>query len=98
DVKERAYKAAMQNDLRNLVTAQEIYFDQNDKYAQTPDEAGLALSKGVTIVISSNSNYLSGYTAEASHRGTEVTCTLRNEHTDQGSRIKCSDEPDDTEN
>jgi len=87
----------MQNDLRNLVTAQEIYFDQNNKYAQTPDEAGLALSKGVTIEISSNSDYLAGYTAEASHKGTEVTCTLHNEDTDQGSRIKCSDEPDESD-
>lgn len=32
DVKEKAYVSAMKNDLRNLATEQEIYFDNHTKY------------------------------------------------------------------
>src|SRR5690606_2660392 len=75
DVKERAYKAAMQNDLRNLATAQEIYFEQNSVYASSAEDV-IALSRGVEITITSESDYKAGYTAVASRNGTEVTCKL----------------------
>lgn len=95
DVKERAYKAAMQNDLRNLATAQEIYFEQNGFYAEEAEDV-IALSQHVTIDITVEENQ-AGYYAEASRRGTDVTCWLdrRGGEAAKGSRVECSDEATD---
>jgi len=85
----------MQNDLRNLATAQEIYFDKHDKYALTPAEAGLALSRGVEITITSDDLKV-GYTAVATRAGTDISCWLNRwggEGADD-SRVTCSDESD----
>jgi len=72
-VKEKAYVSAMKNDLRNLATAQELYFDDYNTYATTATEA-IALSDKVSIDLASVGQ--DGYTAEASHSGTTITCFL----------------------
>ena len=41
NTKEKAYVASMKSDLRNLITAQEAYFsDNNSKYAQSTTNLG----------------------------------------------------------
>ena len=63
DIKQKAYKAAMQSDLRNFATAQEIYFSDYGVYAaqgstatSTPsasNAAGFTTSDHVTITVDS---------------------------------------------
>lgn len=79
DVKERAYKAAMQNDLRNLATAQELYFEDNNQYFEgTLDESTVdpivAVSDKVSIEITLVGN---SYKAVATHAGlSDFACEL----------------------
>lgn|SRR5690606_12519597 len=79
DVKERAYKAAMQNDLRNLATAQELYFEENDEYfvgtiTEGTSGAPISVSDKVSISVTTAGN---AYVATATHAGLQdVTCTL----------------------
>ena len=78
DVKAKAYKAAMKSDLRNLATAEEIYFDGAGAYDQR------ALPNGATPVMSMSDNVnvtfsgvtSQGYTASATHGLTSATCSL----------------------
>jgi len=89
DVRERAYVSAMQNDLRNLATAQEIYFEQNGFYATTAGEV-IAVSDQVEIEISSDDPQV-GYKATATRTGTSMVCTLDRESpaAANGSKIEC---------
>src|SRR5258706_5473999 len=64
NTKEKAYVASMKSDLRNLVTAQEAYFsDNNSAYASSTGAMGTnyRASTGVTVTI--NSNTATGWTA-----------------------------------
>lgn len=78
--REKAYFKAMQVDLRNLMTAQEIYQSNpaNDlNYATDLTALGdFAISSGVSITIVDASN--TGWGATASHQalGTGQTCAL----------------------
>ena len=77
NTKEKAYVASMKADLRNLVTAQEAYFsDNNSNYASSTTALGTnyRASGGVTVSINSNSN--TGWTASASHNSTTKTCAI----------------------
>jgi len=77
NTKEKAYIASMKADLRNLVTAQEAYFsDNNSSYASGTAAMGTnyRASTGVTVTI--NSNTATGWTASASHGSTTKVCTL----------------------
>lgn len=84
-VKKKAYIAAMKNDLRNLATAEEIYFNEVDAYA-TGDpaqnsELGFDASKNVSIdVVAVGSG---GFTAEANHAKTSIACALNRTDTAQ---------------
>ena len=77
DVSERAYVAAMQNDLRNLTSLQELHADAHGEYAEHPLEiTGYGLSAHVDIL-----NYeraTSGqWTALYGHQGTDrMICIL----------------------
>ena len=77
NTKEKAYVASMKSDLRNLVTAQEAYFsDNNSTYAASTTAMGtnFQASSGVTVTINSATN--TGWTASASQNSTTKTCTL----------------------
>ena len=77
NTKEKAYVASMKSDLRNLVTAQEAYFsDNNSSYAASTTAMGTTYksSSGVTVTI--NSSTATGWTASASHASTTKTCAI----------------------
>jgi prepilin-type N-terminal cleavage/methylation domain-containing protein len=77
NTKEKAYIASMKADLRNLVTAQEAYFsDNNSQYAGSTGAMGTNYrgSAGVTVTINSSTN--TGWSASASHPSTAKTCTI----------------------
>ena len=77
NTKEKAYVASMKSDLRNLVTAQEAYFaDNNSNYAASTGAMGTnyRASSGVTVTI--NSSTATGWTAKATHASTLKTCNI----------------------
>jgi type IV pilus assembly protein PilA len=70
-------KFANTKDLRNLVTAQEAYFsDNNSSYASTIGMMGTnyKASSGVTVAI--NSSTATGWTASSTHASTAKTCAI----------------------
>ena len=73
DVKEKAYISAMKNDLRNLATDQEIYFEEYDGYRNDPNTA--PTSDGVTFTYLQGPDQ-DGYVVQASHGKTSVDCAL----------------------
>jgi prepilin-type N-terminal cleavage/methylation domain-containing protein len=77
NTKEKAYLASMKSDLRNLITAQEAYFsDNNSTYAASTTALGTAYkaSSGVTVTIGGVS--ATGWSATATHGSTTKTCTI----------------------
>ena len=77
NTKEKAYVAAMKSDLRNLVTAQEAYFsDNNSSYASSTGAMGTNYksSSGVTVTISGVTN--TGWSASSTHNSTAKTCAI----------------------
>jgi len=73
NTKEKAYLAAMKADLRNLVTAQESYFEENMTYSNDLG-TGYHSSTGVTVTIGSVTG--AGWAATASHNGSTKTCAI----------------------
>ena len=72
--KEKAYLATMKSDLRNLATAEESYFnDNNGKYGDIT-QVGVKGSAGVTLVITPNSGQ--GWSAKATHASTTKQCAI----------------------
>lgn len=74
--RERAYFAAMQSDLKNLETQQEMYYSNNTyQYANVTSAAGLDFtpSQGVTVTIGATSK--TGWYATASHSALAGTQT-----------------------
>ena len=68
NVKEKTYLATMKSDLRNLVTAEEAYFNTNNTYydGTVPSaQLGVTPSAGVELVLSNVS--VSGWAATATH-------------------------------
>ncbi|MFI5233473.1 MAG: type IV pilin protein, partial [Gemmatimonadales bacterium] len=87
NTKEKAYVASMKSDLRNLVTAQEAYFsDNNSMYAASTTNLGTNYrpSTGITVTISGASG--TGWSATATSVSTAKTCniTLGSGSTDEG--------------
>lgn len=75
--RQRAYMSAMQSDLRNIATAQEAYFSDNEQeYARRVQDIGYRFhtTPGVTIRISNVSTR--GWTAAAQHESSGVTCSV----------------------
>jgi type IV pilus assembly protein PilA len=90
NTKEKAYIASMKADLRNLITAQEAYFaDNNSAYASSTGAMGTnyRASAGVTVVISNTTN--TGWQASATHPSTAKTCqiTLGGGSTQEGTPV-----------
>ncbi len=77
NTKEKAYVASMKSDLRNLVTAQEAYFsDNNSMYAASTTNLGTNYkpSTGITVTISGATG--TGWAATASSVSTAKTCNI----------------------
>ncbi len=77
NTKEKAYVASMKSDLRNLVTAQEGYFsDNNSTYAASTTAMGTnwRASSGVTVTMGTVTT--SGWSATAGHQATAKTCSI----------------------
>ena len=69
NTKEKAYVASMKSDLRNLITAQEAYFsDNNSNYAQSTTNLGTnyKASSGITVTLGSVTN--TGWTRDLNKR------------------------------
>ena len=65
NTKEKAYIASMKSDLRNLITAQEAYFsDNNSTYASSTTALGTTYKAST------------GWSATATHGSTSKTCTI----------------------
>jgi prepilin-type N-terminal cleavage/methylation domain-containing protein len=74
NTKEKAYLATMKSDLRNMVTAQESYFDDYMAYTTALPATMHAISTGVTgptITVAG-----SDYTAWVAHTTTTRTCAI----------------------
>ena len=71
--RDRALVAAMKSDLRNLVTAEESYFDNNLTYTNALGTL-YNTSPGVTVTFSTVLG--SGWAASAAHTGTTKTCAI----------------------
>jgi prepilin-type N-terminal cleavage/methylation domain-containing protein len=77
NTKEKAYVASMKTDLRNLVTAQDAYYaDNNSYYAVSTASLGTnyRASTGVTVVISGATT--TGWHAVATSALTAMTCHI----------------------
>ena len=77
NTKEKAYVASMKSDLRNLITAQEAYFsDNNSNYAAAISNLGTnyKASTGITVVLNTVTN--TGWKASATSNSTAKTCTI----------------------
>jgi type IV pilus assembly protein PilA len=77
NTKEKAYIASMKSDLRNLITAQEAYFsDNNSTYASSTTALSTTYksSSGVTVTVGTVSN--TGWDATAAHSSTSKTCKI----------------------
>jgi prepilin-type N-terminal cleavage/methylation domain-containing protein len=77
NTKEKAYVASMKSDLRNLVTAQEAYFtDNNSTYSPSTTAFGTSFnpSSGVTVTIGTVT--ASAWDATASHMSTTQICAI----------------------
>lgn len=70
--REKAYFSAMKSDLRNVQSAQEIFYSSaagNYTYAGTLAELELSPSSGVTITLNTTAD---GWTATATHAGLDA--------------------------
>ena len=73
--KEKAYLATMKTDLRNLVTAEEGYFSDNQAFTNDLGALGFSPSKNVNVTIGAPS--ANGWSATATHViATGRTCTV----------------------
>jgi len=75
NTREKAFLSSMKSDLRNLASAEEEYFyDQQTYTANTGDLTGFRPSTGVTITIGSANQ--GGWSASAKHNNTARQCFL----------------------
>ena len=79
DTKEKAYITAMKSDLKNMVSAAEASFADNNTYASFTAPTG---SSNVTLGFTGSAT---GWTGTASHTSTAVTCVINVGSTATGS-------------
>ncbi len=77
NTKEKAYIASMKSDLRNLVTAQEAYFsDNNSSYASSTGAMGTNYKPSTGVTVTMGAVTATGWSASATHGSTLKTCSL----------------------
>lgn len=72
--RERAQIAAMQSDLRNLATSQEIHYSDTQSYASVA--AGLEHEVSPNVAVFIDSGTATGWGGTATHSGTLVSCSI----------------------
>ena len=75
NTKDKAYMAAMKTDLRNLATAEEGYFSDNQTYGS---KANVGFTESPNVVITTSGEGTQGWGASATHKGLSAskTCTI----------------------
>lgn len=76
--KERAQIAAMQTDLRNLATAQEVHFSDRQVYASVASQLPVLLHESPDVAVFIDSGTATGWGGTATHAGTLVSCRIAN--------------------
>ena len=76
NTKEKAYVAAMKSDLRNLVTAEESYFADNNVYGALADLAPTYYNASAGVAVGVTPNAGIGFWAQADHGGTTQSCRI----------------------
>ena len=66
-VREKAFFASMQADLKNLANLQDVYYNDNYSYSTDPTALDFWSSDGVAVTFSEGTN--TGWSATASHLG-----------------------------
>jgi type IV pilus assembly protein PilA len=74
NTKEKAYLASMKSDLRNLATAEESYFADNQTYSTNKAAMNYTESVGVTVTVDDAKG--DGWKATAIHSATAKTCKI----------------------
>jgi type IV pilus assembly protein PilA len=74
NTKEKAYIASMKSDLRNMATAQEAYFADNQTYTTSLTAMNYTPSTSVTATVSDAKG--TGWAANTSHPATKITCQV----------------------
>jgi type II secretion system protein G len=74
NTKEKAYLASMKSDLRNLATAEESYFADNQTYTTSTIAVNFSPSSGVTVTIPDAAG--TKWTATATHSATTKVCKI----------------------
>ncbi|HXY30023.1 MAG TPA: prepilin-type N-terminal cleavage/methylation domain-containing protein [Gemmatimonadaceae bacterium] len=72
NTKEKAYLASMKSDLRNMATAEEAYFSDNQTYTTDQTAMNFVASQGNTIVAANAS--ATGWKADATNPATTRAC------------------------
>ena len=72
NTKEKAYLASMKSDLRNLATAEESYFSDNQTYTTDYTSMKYTPSSGVSVAIAAATG--TGWKADATHPATTRSC------------------------
>ena len=70
----RAYQTQMQNDLRNLASAEEAYFESHMMYTASQPTLDFNHTSGVTIYITEATG--AGWSASASHTAIPTLCGM----------------------
>src|SRR5207248_5292800 len=76
NTKEKAYLASMKSDLRNLVTAEEAYFADSDKYSAAIGAAGVVLTQTTGNTAPSITTTSDGWNANITNVRTTKTCSI----------------------
>ena len=90
DVKEKAYVAAMKNDLRNTATEQEVYFQDNGQYIPSGEIGSVATSEDVSLSYASGPSS-TGYVLQADHSNVTQSCQLNRTNGDFTSSLTFGD-------
>ncbi|MFQ5689645.1 MAG: type IV pilin protein [Gemmatimonadota bacterium] len=74
--KDRAFKATLQSDLRNMAVAQEAYYDANQRYASTLGQLSSHITSSLNVTIQIDSATATGWGAQATHSGSSWVCRI----------------------
>ena len=79
NTKNKAYMAAMKTDLRNLATAQEGYFSDNQSYSTSLGATGVNFTPSSRVSITMDNASTKGWAATAKHAAlpTTTTCSIK---------------------
>jgi len=77
NTKEKAYIASMKSDLRNLTSAMEAYYhDNNSSYATSTTVLSTSYRSSTGVTVTMGTVTATGWAATAAHNTTSKTCSL----------------------